>query len=203
MKIGYARVSTADQDLEAQIDQLKRLGVDPKHIYSDHGFTGRNRQRPGLDNALQALRAGDMFVVTKLDRLARSLTDAQSIFKDIEDRGAVLTFGGTTYDPRDPMGKMMFSMLGVFSEFESDLIRQRTKEGLAVAKKNGRLKGKQHRLSIGQAKLMVKLYDTEDSTYTIEQLAQEFKVGRATVYRTLERGRQALSPQPKRPSDLK
>lgn len=194
MKIGYARVSTHDQDLAVQIEQLEHLGVRSEAIYTDHGFTGRNTKRPGLENALKAVREGDELVVTKLDRLARSLKDAQGIAEQLQTRGVALNIGGSMYDPHDPMGKMLFTLLGMFAEFESDLIRQRTKEGMAIAKKNGRLKGKQPKLTAAQARTMVELYDKEDSSYTIAMLAQTFNVGRSTVYRTLERGRAA---QPK------
>lgn len=189
MKIGYCRVSTTAQDLDAQISHLTALGVDPTHIYSDYGFTGRNTSRPGLDSALKATRAGDELVVSKLDRLARSLTDLQRIAAQLETKSVTLNIGGAIHNPTDPLGKMMFALLGMFAEFESDLIRQRTREGMAIAKKNGRLKGKQPKLSLDQAKAMAALYDAPDSTYTIEKLASTFGVGRATVYRTLERGR--------------
>ena len=143
MKIGYARVSTDRQDLTAQINELVSLGVDEKNIYSDPGFTGTNRQRPGLDQALAAAsHPGAEFVVTKLDRLARSIRDAKDIADALVANGAVLQIGRSAYDPSDAMGKMMFNIMATFAEFEADLIRQRTKEGMALAKARGRLKGK-------------------------------------------------------------
>jgi DNA invertase Pin-like site-specific DNA recombinase len=104
--IGYARVSTEEQDLTAQPDGLGRLGVEPPRIYVDHGLTGTNRERPGLREALAACRAGDTLVVTKLDRLARSLPDARAIAEDPTKRKVRLSLGGSVYDPTDPVGRV-------------------------------------------------------------------------------------------------
>ena len=134
VRIGYARCSTDRQVLTAQRSALVDLGVDPGRIYTDHGLTGHNRERPGLDQALAAVRAGDTFVVTKLDRLARSVPDARAIVDQLLARDVKLALGSTTYDPNDPLGKMFFNILATFAEFESDLIRMRTREGMAVAR---------------------------------------------------------------------
>lgn len=166
MKIGYARCSTAhqDQDLTAQREGLVALGVEPDRIYTDVGLSGTNRDRPGLREALAALREDDVLVVTKLDRLARSITDAHSIAAEIEQRGASLSLAGSTYDSRDPMGKMLFSMLATFAEFETDLIRARTREGMAVARSRGRLRGKQPKLSAAQERHLVGLVKSGEHT---------------------------------------
>ena len=132
VRIGYARCSTDRQDLSAQRSALVGLGVDPERIYTDHGLTGRTRARPGLDQALAAVRCGDTLVVTKLDRLARSVPDARDIAEELRAREVRLALGPTTYDPTDPMGKMFFNILATFAEFESDLIRLRTREGMAA-----------------------------------------------------------------------
>ena len=121
--IGYARCSTDEQDLTAQRQTLEALGVAGDRIYLDHGLTGTNRARPGLDQALAAVRAGDTLVVPKLDRLARSVPDARHIGDALADRGVRLSLGGTIYDPSDPMGKMFFNILATFAEFEVDLLR--------------------------------------------------------------------------------
>ena len=121
VRIGYARCSTDRQDLTAQRLALVDLGVDPERIYTDHGLTGRTRARPGLDQALAAVRAGDTLVVTKLDRLARSVPDAREIADQLLAREVKLALGPTTHDPNDPMGKMFFNILATFAEFESDL----------------------------------------------------------------------------------
>jgi Resolvase, N terminal domain len=106
--IGYARCSTDDQDLTAQRDRLRELGVTEKRIYLNHGLTGTNRARPGLDQALAAVREGDTLVVPKLDRLARSVPDARAIGDDLAARGIKLSLGGQVYDRADPMGKMFW-----------------------------------------------------------------------------------------------
>ena len=121
--IGYARVSTDAQDLTAQRDGLLALGVDSGRIYVDHGLTGTNRKRPGLREALAACREGDTLVVTKLDRLARSLPDARAIAEELTRRQVRLSLGGSVYDPHDPVGRLLFNVLAMVAEFEADLIR--------------------------------------------------------------------------------
>ena len=105
-----ARCSTDRQDLSAQRGALVELGVDPEHINTDHGLTGRTRARPGLDQALAAVCAGDTLVVSKLDRLARSVPDARAIADQLLAREVKLALGPTTYDPTDPMGKVFFNI---------------------------------------------------------------------------------------------
>ncbi|MFY9634518.1 MAG: recombinase family protein [Cellulosimicrobium cellulans] len=187
IKIGYARVSTNEQDLTAQRNALLALGVDEKRIYVDHGLTGANRERPGLREAMAACRDGDTLVVTKLDRLARSLPDARDIADELTAKGVVLSLGGSTHDPTDPVGRLLFNVLGMVAEFESDLIRMRTREGMAVAKAKGRLKGKQPKLSATQRKLLLKLYDADEHTQA--ELAELFRVSRTTIYREIQRRR--------------
>ena len=141
MLIGYARCSTDAQDLTAQRDALTALGVQPDRIYTDHGLTGTSRSRPGLREALAACRAGDTLVVTKLDRLARSLPDARDIVEELTEADVKLNIGGSIHDPADPVGRLLFNVLAMIAEFESDLIRMRTREGMKIAKAKGRLRG--------------------------------------------------------------
>ncbi|HRP46441.1 MAG TPA: recombinase family protein, partial [Trueperaceae bacterium] len=148
--IGYARCSTDKQDLAAQKQALLGLGVAAERIYTDHGFTGTNRARPGLDQALAAVRKGDTLVVPKLDRLARSVPDARAIGDGLAQRGVKLQIGASVHDPNDPMGKLFFNILATFAEFEADLIRLRTREGMAVARAKGKLKGRKPKLSARQ-----------------------------------------------------
>ena len=150
MPVGYARCSTDAQDLTAQRNALTALGVKPNRIYVDHGLTGTTRARPGLREALAACRSGDTLVVTKLDRLARSLTDARNIVEELTEAGVKLNIGGSLHDPTDPVGRLLFNVLGMIAEFESDLIKMRTREGMRVAKAKGRLRGKQPKLKPAQ-----------------------------------------------------
>ncbi len=148
-------------------------------------MTGTTRARPGLDQALAAVREGDTLIVTKLDRLARSVPDARAIGDDLAARRIKLSLGGQVYDPTDPMGKMFYSILAIFAEFEVDLLRARTKEGMAVARAKGKLRGRAPKLSTKQQRELVRMYGTGE--YSIADLADVFTVSRATVYRTLQR----------------
>ena len=186
--IGYARCSTDKQDLSAQREALAELGVAADRIYVDHGLTGTNRARPGLNQALAAVRKGDTLVVPKLDRLARSVPDARSIADELAGRGVTLALGQSRYDPSDPMGKMFFNILATFAEFEADLIRLRTREGMKIARAKGRLRGKQPKLSDKQQKELGRMHGT--GQYTISDLAELFSISRPTVYRTLIRSAQ-------------
>lgn len=183
LKIGYCRVSTVSQDLSAQKAALEQLGVPPDQIYSDQGLTGTTRERPGLAQALAAVRSGDTLVVTKLDRLARSLSDARDIIEELTKKGVKLSIGGSIHDPTDPVGRLLFNVLGMVAEFESDLIRARTREGMAIAKAAGKLRGKQPKLSPQQAKLMVECY--RDGKYTVTEVGAMFGISRATVHRVV------------------
>jgi DNA invertase Pin-like site-specific DNA recombinase len=194
--VGYARVSTEQQDLTSQRNGLHALGVGDDRIYVDHGLTGTNRDRPGLQLALAACRAGDTLVVTKLDRLARSLPDARDILDELTKRNVKLSLGGSIHDPTDPVGRLLFNVLAMVAEFEADLIRMRTREGMKIAKAKGRLRGKQPKLKPNQAKHLLELHDL--GTYTQAELAELFGVGRSTVYRTIERMR-PMPPEPERP----
>lgn len=183
--IGYARCSTDRQDLTVQRQALRELGVDEDRIYTDHGLTGTNRARPGLDQAIAAVRSGDTLVVPKLDRLARSVPDARAITDQLEKKGVKLALGATVHDPADPMGKMFFNVLATFAEFEADLIRMRTREGMKIARAKGKLRGKQPKLSQKQQTELCRMHATGD--YSISDLAELFSVSRPTVYRTLSR----------------
>ena len=183
--IGYARCSTDKRDLTAQRQVLTELGVPPDRIYVDEGLSGTNRARPGLDQALAAVREGDTLVVPKLDRLARSVPDARHIADQLEAKGVKLALGRNLYDPTDPMGKMFFNILATFAEFEADLIRMRTREGMAIARAKGKLRGKQPKLSEKQQKELCRMHATGD--YSIGDLAKVFVVSRPTIYRALSR----------------
>jgi DNA invertase Pin-like site-specific DNA recombinase len=185
MLIGYARCSTDKQDLEANRQILLELGVEADHIHLDRAYSGTNRARPGLDKALVAVRAGDTLVVPKLDRLARSVPDARQIGDSLVARNIRLQLGTMVYDPTDPMGKMFFNILATFAEFEVDLLRMRTREGMAIARAKGKLKGRAPKLSPARQAHLIKLHAAQE--HTIAELAELFEVSRPTVYRVLER----------------
>ena len=185
--IGYARCSTDQRDLTAQRDALLSLGVETERIYVDHGLTGTNRERPGLREALAACRAGDTLVVTKLDRLARSLPDARAIADELTTRHISLSLSGSVYDSTDAVGRLLFNVLAMVAEFESDLIRLCTREGMKVAKAKGRLRGKQPKLNRRQEAHLVS--SVHSGEYSTAEVADLFGVGRSTVYRAIERQR--------------
>ena len=140
-----------------------------------------------MREALAACRAGDTLVVTKLDRLARSLPDARAIAEELTVRHVSLNLGGSVYDPTDPVGRLLFNVLAMVAEFESDLIRLRTREGMRVAKAKGHLRGKQPKLSGRQEAHLVSLVHSGE--YSTREVADLFNVGRSTVYRAIERQR--------------
>lgn len=147
------------------------------------GYARCSTDRQDLAQALAAVRQGDTLVVPKLDRLARSVPDARDIADALQARGVKLALGNSLYDPADPMGKIFFNVLATFAEFEGYLIRLRTREGMAIARAKGKLRGKQPKLSDKQQKELCRMRGSG------EYLAELFSVSRPTVYRTLSRGK--------------
>ena len=187
--VGYARCSTDAQDLTAQRTILLGLGVAEDRIYLDHGLTGTDRGRPGLSQALAAVRAGDTLVVPKLDRLARSVPDARDLVAELTARGVRLQLGGSVHDPTDPVGRLLFNVLAMVAEFEADLTKARTREGLAVARAAGKLRGRKPKLTPAREALLVQLHRSGQKNPA--ELAELFGVGRSTVYRALQRAEEA------------
>lgn len=124
-------------------------------------------------------------MVTKLDRLARSVLDARDIADELTRKGVTLSLGSSIYDPTDPIGRLLFNVLSIVAEFESDLVRARTREGMASAKAKGRLRGKQPKLSEHQRKHLLGLVDAGE--YTRSEIAELMNVSRTTVYREIQR----------------
>ncbi|MUN55997.1 helix-turn-helix domain-containing protein [Kocuria koreensis] len=124
-------------------------------------------------------------VVTKLDRLAWSLPDFRDLAAELTSNGVTQNIGGSVYDPEDPIVRLLFNVLGMVAEFEADLIRMRTREGMAVAKAKGRLRGKKPKLSVSQEKHLVSLY--RGGEHTTAEIAELFGVARSTVYRAIQR----------------
>lgn len=191
--IGYARVSTADQDLATQTRQLAEAGVEEGAIYAEH-VTGTRADRPELRNAIKALRSGDTLVVTKLDRLARSLRDLLAIVDELEEKGAhlvVLDQGGLI-DTRSSVGRLMIQILGAVAEMERNLISERTREALK-GRPRGRRGGRKPVLTPQRRKRAQDLYDAGD--LTMREIAAVVGVSQATLYRylTLDKHRAAAT----------
>ncbi|KZB71042.1 MULTISPECIES: recombinase family protein [Thalassospira] len=136
--IGYARVSTTEQNLDLQVNALKKFGVEERFLFTDHASgAGIAFKRKGLLRAVKALRAGDTFVVWKLDRLGRSLAELIKTVEVIEKKGAQLVVLQDHIDTTTAVGKMFFHLIGMFAEFERNLISERTKAGLEAARQRG------------------------------------------------------------------
>lgn len=156
MRFGYARVSTQDQSLETQIEQLKREGVDENHIFCEK--RSGVKDRPQLKKLLGLLQEGDELHITKLDRLGRSLRERQAFADELQERGVSLCFNGATYNPKDPFSKLVFDLLSVFADFERNLIALRTSERLAAMKEQGIRVGRKRSTTPEQEELIVRLH---------------------------------------------
>jgi DNA invertase Pin-like site-specific DNA recombinase len=176
---GYARVSTADQDLTIQLDALHRAGAETIHQEKRSGTTKEGRA--ALASLLGSLRRGDVLMVTRIDRLARSIGDLQDIVRTLKAKGVALRATEQPIDMTTAAGTCFLGMLGVFAEFETNLRRERQAEGIARAKAAGVYKG---RAPTTDAAAVRELYSAGLSTIAI---AKQLSIGRATVYRSLSR----------------
>ncbi|MFK4637232.1 recombinase family protein [Paenarthrobacter histidinolovorans] len=187
MRIGYGRVSTQEQNPEAQHDALVAAGCEQVFIDTASGKLAR---RPELDKALlTAGRAGDQLVVTKLDRLGRSLENLIELSRMLHGRGVDLVVLDQGIDTSTAVGRMFFQILGSIAEFEHALMSERTRDGLAAARARGRIGGQKPKLGPRQVKLAREMYEEKGpdgkSVYTVEHIAKEFGVTRPTIYRHL------------------
>ena len=176
MKIGYARVSTADQSLDRQTDQLKTEGCE--RIYQEK-VSGAKKERPELDRMLDALREGDVVVVTELSRLGRTVKGLIELLEKIRQTGADVKFLKENIDTSTPMGKMMFTIFSAVAEMERDLIRERTAEGLKAARARGR-KGGRPTVDEEKIDLAIRMYDSKSCT--VAEITKTTGVSRATLY---------------------
>jgi len=181
MNIGYARVSTTDQNIEAQLKALKAAGC--SKIFSEK-VSGKSRKRPELEKLIDQLRPNDVMIVTKLDRLARSLSDLVSIMAELKEKEVGFKSLGEGFDLTSPSGRMQMGMFAVIAEFERDLIVQRTQEGLAHARSKGRIGGRRPALSDLQRKELIERVERGD--LSIPKVGQIFGVSRATVNRIMK-----------------
>ena len=179
--IGYARVSTTEQDTALQLDNLRQAGCEK--IYQE-SISGISRIRPELDKCLDTLRAGDTLVVWRLDRLGRSLKDLVSIITDLELRNVGFRSVTEAIDTTTPGGKLVFHIFAALAEFERTLIQDRTKAGLAAARARGRKGGRPSKLTqnqIKKAKAMLL-----DPQMTKAEVARHFEVSRTTLNKALD-----------------
>lgn len=181
MKIGYARVSSEDQSLDLQIDALKKAGC--KKIFEDKR-SGAGIERPGLKALLDSLREGDVVIVWRLDRLGRSLRDLLALAEQFEDEGVGLSSIKDKIDTTTSGGRLIFQVFGALSEFERNLIKERTQAGLAAAKARGRTGGRPKSLDSQQRKLLVKLYNSKQ--HSISEICTLMKITKPTLYNYLE-----------------
>ena len=189
MLIGYARVSKqGDQDTAAQVQALTKAGAE--RIFQEHASGGR-WDRPELHRLLDQLRTGDVLVVWKLDRLSRSLKDLLHLIEGLGARGAGFMSITKQIDTTTPAGRMMLQMVGAFAEFEREMIRERTRAGLAVAREQGRIGGRKPKLSSQQQSELVR--SIKEERYSMAEAARLFQVHPSTVTRLMAR-HQAETP---------
>ena len=176
---GYARVSTSDQDLTIQREALKAAGCE---IIREEKVSGTSRQgRNELNILLEFLRSGDVLVVTRLDRLARSMDDLSAIVRELQDKGVSLRATEQPVDTSTAAGKAFFQMLGVFAEFETNLRRERQMEGIQKAKAAGVYKGRKATIDPLEIKRL-----KEDEGLGATEIAKQLGIARTSVYRALQ-----------------
>lgn len=185
MRIGYARVSTQEQDTHAQVDALVAAGCE--RIFDEKISAGR-WTRPELDRLLGQLRPGDVVVVWKLDRLSRSLRDVLVLMDRLQQADVGFRSLSEAIDTTTPAGRMMMQMLATFAEFERSMLRERTRHGLEAARKNGRVGGRRKKLRRSQEEEVVRLVGSGEKSPA--EAARLFGVHRSTVSRLLAGARQ-------------
>ena len=177
MLIGYARVSTHDQNLDSQKDALHKSGCEK--IFVDQ-ISGTVAARPGLEQAMEMLREGDTLVVWRLDRLGRSLKHLIELMGELEVRGVAFKSLQEAIDTSTPGGRLIFHVFGALAEFERNLIRERTRAGLAAARARGRKGGRKKSLNAQQRKVAVGLYKAR--THLIKEICQIMGISKPTLY---------------------
>ena len=186
--VGYARVSTRDQNLNAQMDQLKAAGC--TQIFVDEGSGKDARERTDLRRLLDYVRTGDEVIVTQLDRLSRSLMDLLNLVDLLGEKGVQLRSLKESFDTTTGHGRLMFQVMGMLAEFERGRIRERTLEGLKAARKRGRVGGRPRRLSEKQEAMIWRLCQNGES---MREIARTFNVSTGTISRALGRYQQAMA----------
>src|ERR1017187_1963210 len=196
-RIGYGRVSTRDQNPDSQRDALLAAGCDPDHLFIDHGVTGKLAKRPQWGACLNYLRSGDVLVITRLSRAARSLRNLLDVVDQLRERGIDLVVLKQQIDTTTPAGRLAFHVMAAIDEVQRELMVEGTVEGLAAARARGRAGGRKAKLSPAQVKLARQLYDAtgEDGKrgHTADEIGAMFGVTRTTIYRALERDQAAAA----------
>ena len=177
MLIGYIRVSTEDQTTDSQRDALTAHGCET--IYSEHR-SGKDTNRPELENCLKAMRAGDTLIVWRLDRLGRNLSDLISIVRNLETRGIGFTSLTEQIDTTTPAGRLVFHVFAALAEFERELISERTKAGLAAARARGRAGGRPRKMDLPTLKMAMAAMS--DRSSVAKNVAKRLNISTATLY---------------------
>lgn len=192
-KYGYARVSTINQDLESQISELKKEGCEEENIFSEK-FTGTNIQRPQFTKIISLLQEGDTLVVTKLDRFARSTSDAINTIKELFERNVKVHVLNMGIIENTPTGRLIASIISAFSEFERDMIVERTQEGKAIAKlKPDFREGRKKKFTKDQINIALDMLDT----YSYTKVSRMLNISKSTLIREkkLRKAKNILSEQ--------
>jgi DNA invertase Pin-like site-specific DNA recombinase len=177
MLIGYARVSTQDQNLDLQKDALHKAGCE--QIYEDR-VSGTKARRPGLEQAFSHLREGDTFVVWRLDRLGRSLRHLIDTVTELQEKGIGFKSLTENIDTTTTGGRLVFNIFSSLAQFEAEIIRERTLAGLQAARARGRRGGPKHKLTDEQVQMAQTLYDTQ---MPVNEICNTLGISRSTFYR--------------------
>lgn len=180
--VGYARVSTGEQNIALQLDALRDAGC--RKIFQDR-VSGVRAERPGFNDALAYLRPGDTLVVWRLDRLGRSLKHLIEVVTDLEERQIGFKSLQESIDTTTSGGRLVFQIFGALAEFERNLIIERTRAGLAAARARGRKGGRPRKLSAGKTQLLYRLYD--EKQHSIKEICQLLGISKQALYDYLDR----------------
>ena len=198
--MGYARVSTEDQNLALQMEAMVKAGVERERIYTDKA-SGATTKRPGFVAVLKALRAGDTLVIWKLDRLGRNLSQLLQTADYLKEHGIQLRVLTEAIDTSTPMGRFMFNVMGSFAQLEREMGQERTRAGLLLAKERGQKLGAKRRMTsemVEAARMMMATVADGGQGMTALAVCRKLKIGKTTLYREL-----AATTQEKGADDLK
>lgn len=196
--IGYARVSTKEQNLQLQLDALEKAGCAPRDIYADDGVSGKFASRPKLDQCLEVLAPGDTLAVWKLDRLGRSLQHLVAVVNELKDRGIGFRSLTEGIDTSTASGELVFHVFAALAQFERALIIERTMAGLQVARDKGYVGGRHPALNAEQARTVKEMLARG---LTVSATARALRVSRPTIYRIIDATDEELAERDRRAAD--